>query len=421
MREYFDPEWTEYLFGTLFTAAWQAAILVLVTSAASQCARRAASRCTIWTACIVGLAVVPVVSLLLPHCYLFYQSSAEPLHFPTHIPRPACPPDPASDIWTLADGSRTAFVCRTLLYAWMIGAALAFGRLLWSWVSMTRLLRRVRPCRDQRVHRIMRRLSNLAVDVTVLELDGLVGAICWQIHGAKIILPTDTTLLAEHELEMMIRHELAHLRRSDPGMLFLQRLVEVAYWYHPLVWWATLKIAKYREFACDDLVVNSGHEPTEYAKCLGQLAMRYYALLPQAPAGLGIVWSQHVVLLRVKRLLAWAKLARDPSRAQRTCIVLAGAALMCFVSLVRIDCSAIGAGGRVGWTPWPTWSSGAVDALGIQLRDFPLDAHRYDASQARESCQLMTAPAATQTRPRAHCEQRPRRANMGRPNVRADR
>ena len=70
----------------------------------------------------------------------------------------------------------------------------------------------------------------------------------------------------------MIQHELAHVRRSDPGLLFLQRLVEVFYWFHPLVWWVALQTARYREFVCDDLVVAAGHRRKDYAQCFGKLA-----------------------------------------------------------------------------------------------------------------------------------------------------
>jgi beta-lactamase regulating signal transducer with metallopeptidase domain len=385
MREYFNPDWTEYSFGILVTATAQATGLVLLASLASVCLRRAATRSALWTATIVGLAVMPVLSLVLPHCFLGYRSDAEPLHFPSVIARDLPGGFGASRLWTLADGTWAGRACQALLGVWAAGAAVALVRLLWGWVRVVSLLHLARPCRDARVKQIVVKVLAGHDNVAVLEIHGLVGALCWQIHRPKIILPADTRRLTDAELEMMIRHEWAHVRRNDPSALFVQRLVEIFYWYHPLVWLATFQVSKYREFACDDAVIREGFAAFDYAECLGRLAFWNYAPLPLAPAGLGMLWNQHVVLLRVKRLILGEYTFRETSRGRRTAYYSAAALIILACTVFRVDCAALSFRGTARWTAWPQWSAAALDTIHIEVRDFPLDAHRYDPSGTEKS------------------------------------
>jgi beta-lactamase regulating signal transducer with metallopeptidase domain len=384
MREYFNPTWTEYSFGVLMTATVQAAVLVTMAALASLCLRRAAMRSVLWAATIVGLAVMPVLSLVLPHCYLGYGSAAEPLHFPSVVARGEIGGFGASRVGALSDGNGASRACQALLLVWAAGAAIALARMLLGWLRVVRLLHFARPCRDCRVRGIVDRLIHGRGDVAILELQGLAGAVCWQIHRPKIILSADTQRLSDADLEMMIRHEWAHLRRNDPGALFLQRLVEIFYWYHPLVWFATIQVSKYREFACDDAVVRAGFRAIDYAECLGRLAFWNYSPLPLAPAGLGMLWNQHVVLRRVKRLVRGEYAIREPSSSRRVACSAAAALIIVFCSLVRVNCEALSFRGTARWTAWPRWSAAALDTVGITVRDFPLDAHRYDPSKTKE-------------------------------------
>jgi bla regulator protein BlaR1 len=378
MREYFNPSWMEYLFGVLFGATWQAAVFIGILLPASFCIRRAAARCAMWTACVVGLSLLPVVSLCFPHCYIGYTGNAEPLHFPTLIARSVTTDSAAARVWTLADDTWLSHVCQVLVVVWAAGAAVSLMRLVWSWVRVAGLLHMARPCQDARVTSILSRVVPQSSDVQVLQMHGLVGAICWQIHRPKIILPEELSRLTDAELEMMIRHEWTHLRRSDPGTLFVQRLVEVFYWFHPLVWLATMQLSKYREFVCDDAVVTSGFAPADYARCLGQLAVWYYAPMPLAPAGLGLLWNQHLVLLRVKRLLRPEQPRGELCGSHRLTLHLGSAVALCICGVTRVDWNEAAVTTRTRWTAWPRWTAGALDTIGVQVRDFPLDAHRYD-------------------------------------------
>ncbi|MCA1624106.1 MAG: polysaccharide deacetylase family protein, partial [Acidobacteria bacterium] len=77
--------------------------------------------------------------------------------------------------------------------------------------------------------------------------------------------------LAPYELEAILRHELAHVRRHDYLVNLLQSLIETVFFYHPAAWWISVVIRREREFACDDFVIQSGKDKFIYARALTNL------------------------------------------------------------------------------------------------------------------------------------------------------
>ncbi len=70
------------------------------------------------------------------------------------------------------------------------------------------------------------------------------------------------------QIESILAHELAHLRRFDPWIVALQRSLETILFFHPAIWWASRQMDQAREEACDDIVLTSGIDPAEYATAL---------------------------------------------------------------------------------------------------------------------------------------------------------
>lgn len=70
------------------------------------------------------------------------------------------------------------------------------------------------------------------------------------------------------QVEAILVHELAHLRRSDWLAQLAQALVETLFYYHPGVWWLAKVMRIEREYACDDWVVRLTGSPVQYAKTL---------------------------------------------------------------------------------------------------------------------------------------------------------
>src|SRR5271169_181094 len=87
-----------------------------------------------------------------------------------------------------------------------------------------------------------------------------------------IVLP-DWALreLAPKDLNAILLHEFAHLRRWDDWTNLIQKIVRALFFFHPAVWWIENRLAVEREMACDDAVLAQTANPHGYASCLVSL------------------------------------------------------------------------------------------------------------------------------------------------------
>jgi hypothetical protein len=85
-----------------------------------------------------------------------------------------------------------------------------------------------------------------------------------------VVIPE--TMLREKtlpQIEPIVAHELVHVRRGDAYVGVLQMIVQVLWWFHPLVWWANREMGRRREQCCDEEVVAGlGCSSAAYARCL---------------------------------------------------------------------------------------------------------------------------------------------------------
>ena len=78
--------------------------------------------------------------------------------------------------------------------------------------------------------------------------------------------------LSAAELNTVVLHELAHLRRWDDWTNLAQKVLRAIFFFHPAVWWVENRLSLEREMACDDLVLAHTANPRAYAECLMTLA-----------------------------------------------------------------------------------------------------------------------------------------------------
>ncbi len=95
--------------------------------------------------------------------------------------------------------------------------------------------------------------------------------------------------LSTQELEQILLHEAAHLRRWDDWTNLAQKILKALLFFHPAVWWIESKVSLEREMACDDAVLVQTSSPRAYAECLARLAeknfIRRSLALAQAAVG----------------------------------------------------------------------------------------------------------------------------------------
>jgi beta-lactamase regulating signal transducer with metallopeptidase domain len=114
-----------------------------------------------------------------------------------------------------------------------------------------------------------------------------------------ILLPVSAfTNLAPPQIEAILAHELAHVRRHDYAVNVAQTVVETLLFYHPGVWWVSARVREEREHCCDDVAVAVSGDAREYAAALVELeSRRVHHTLALAATGAPL-------RARVRRLLA---------------------------------------------------------------------------------------------------------------------
>jgi len=139
--------------------------------------------------------------------------------------------------------------------------------------------------------------------------------------------------LPPKQVEALLLHELAHVRRHDVLVGRMQALVETLLFFHPATWWISRKIRQTREACCDDLAVDAGAERTVYARALAALAERMLI----TPRALGVVAADGAsVLARVRRVLSPSS---TPDRPVRRLSVAAALLLVLAVPLGVAACA----------------------------------------------------------------------------------
>ena len=104
--------------------------------------------------------------------------------------------------------------------------------------------------------------------VRVRRSDGVTAPIMWGLFRPTILLPSDADNWQEDRLRAVLLHELAHIQRNDWESKLIAQMMCVVYWFNPFVWIAARRMQVEAERACDDYVLTTGYQSTDYAQHL---------------------------------------------------------------------------------------------------------------------------------------------------------
>ncbi len=207
------------------------------------------TRFAVWFSALIGIAALP----MLGH---FGSSEARmPLHSQIILP--------AS--WALY-----------IFFAWLI---IATAKLVRIGVGFFRLRTLRKSCQP-----IDRAILDPLPAKTLEELDSVRGVTVCLSDNLRIptaigfikplvVIPSWTMReLSAVELNAILLHELAHLRRWDDWTNLAEKVLGALLFFHPAVWWLERKLALEREMACDDVVLSRSSNPRAYAECLVSVA-----------------------------------------------------------------------------------------------------------------------------------------------------
>lgn len=321
----------------------------------------------LWLACCSLLLALVAAGVLLPHLRLVHAASA--LDAPLQA-------DLAVYETRLGSG---------LFVVWCTGALLAGAIPLLQSVRVRLFLRRCEPLDEHRRRDLLSAAEQGGLEtVRVLTSPDLATPFCAQFHRPCIVLPAHLLKFEPAELRRILRHELEHLATGHPLHLFLQRVVETLFWFHPMVWWATQQFALCREFVCDSAAVSSRSDIVAYLKTLLRVIEGCAGRDPASPLAFGRGRSS--VARRAERLVARAAAGSSGRDRRRPAGTLTAGLLMAslLVSCLWLPVDVFGSP-RSRLSPWPAWSTGVLHGMGVRVRDYEVYHPGVRLHELRES------------------------------------
>ena len=168
-----------------------------------------------------------------------------------------------------------ASIAEWLVTVYLIGVGMLLMRLFIGLWRTHRWRNQMRPLREPCLLKIVAtQAKQLALnDVPVVGIsDRIIVPMVIGILRPVILLPiTFSTGLSTEQIELILRHELAHIRRLDPMVNLIQRVIEALLFFHPVTWWISHLIRVERENCCDEIAM-AGTRNLQYASALLQMA-----------------------------------------------------------------------------------------------------------------------------------------------------
>jgi RND family efflux transporter MFP subunit len=221
---------------------------------------------------------------------LFVHENASDVGASSHVPAASAAP---GGIAVDAEAPRfnQAPWISLLAAAWLGGVALLSIRLVLGGRHVSRLRRQASQTAAKELQAAMARLAEhfhitwpvRLVETARVEVPTVIG---W-IKPAILLPATAISGLSVEQLEALLAHELAHIRRHDYLVNLVQTAIETLLFYHPAVWWVSGCIRQEREHCCDDMAVTACGNRLAYARSLMTLEELRLTLHPWALAAGG--------------------------------------------------------------------------------------------------------------------------------------
>src|SRR5437660_12491808 len=300
-----SPEILRTLGWTLLHFLWQGAGLAAMFAVVAAVCRSASARYALAVSALVLMMASPVVT------FTWLRAQANPA-VQTGAEGASTWAVTSTQHAAALSGSRAPVVeSRTeqsmgmlwLVEAWFLGVLVLSLRTAGGLILIERMRRKeIKPVGQELYERCVALQRKMGLDRVIrycecrrLDAPAVLG---W--FRPVVLLPVRAlTGLAEEQIEAVIAHELAHIRRSDSFVNLFQIAAETVLFYHPAVWWVSQRIRAERENCCDDEAIAICGDVVNYARAL--TLMEEWRTAP----ALMMAANRGPLAERVMRLLGW--------------------------------------------------------------------------------------------------------------------
>ena len=210
---------------------------------------------------------------------------------------------------------------------WCFGAGLGLIPVVLGHLRLTRLGREGVPLETPDWNLLLQQACNtmgLRRRVRLWQSADNLMPLTWGSWRPVVLLPAEAAQWPAQRRRVVLLHELAHVKRWDCLTQTIAWIVRALFWINPLVWLATRRMCLEREQACDDLVLNGGCKPSDYASQLVEIAQTYRHI-PQVAA---------IAMARSSQIKGRIAAIVDASRARRARPLTAIAILVCMGAFI---------------------------------------------------------------------------------------
>jgi beta-lactamase regulating signal transducer with metallopeptidase domain len=190
-----------------------------------------------------------------------------------------------------------------LPWIWLVGSSLMLIYFSCGLMGVDRLRRECDALDQEELGGLLRRLCRemrVSRRVAIGMSDRIAAPLVVGVLRPMILLPMSVvSSLSVDQLEFVLLHELAHVRRHDNFVNLLQRFVEAIAFFHPAAWRISAWVRLERELCCDAAVLRRRANPNGYAETLASLAMPGLSA-PYAVASL----ANHQLVSRVRHIMS---------------------------------------------------------------------------------------------------------------------
>ncbi|KYG76374.1 beta-lactamase regulating signal transducer with metallopeptidase domain [Roseivirga ehrenbergii] len=315
MKALINPQWAEALGLTLFDSLWQGA-LVLIASFVVLLFMKKASPAKRYAVVLVAILILPLLSIttFLGHLDNGVTTSTfnSPLDFENtsvfslEFNEASSPVKQVATSPTLMAKWKawTSQNANLALVVWLMGAFLFTVRMLGGFYFLNRLKSRANLITDSVWLEKMSELCNslkIKGKVLLKQSERVSSPLVMGVIKPVIIFPMGLIqALPTDEIEAILVHELAHIKRKDFLINIVINLLQVVYFFHPAFWWLKIQLDAEREFHCDDIALNQLGKKLTLIKALTNASeFQGHKFQP----ALAFAGKKNQLLSRVKRIV----------------------------------------------------------------------------------------------------------------------
>jgi ankyrin repeat protein/beta-lactamase regulating signal transducer with metallopeptidase domain len=289
------PDWMDQLGWVLIHFLWQGALIGCVASILAALLRRSSAQirylvlCGALLACglapcltWIGLSENVPVHIGQPASLKIESAgpTATTASFvkPAPIEAPAALPTEAlvHSNWSLQSFSRAIDTALPYLVVfWCLGVIILSLRLVFGWIQLRAICRSGIPVLDKGwVDRLAVLSAQMGIRRAILLLESArveVPTVMGWLKPVLLVPAAFFTSLPPNQIEAILAHELAHIRRHDYLVNLVQIVIETLLFYHPAVWWISRALRQERENCCDDIALQIVGDKITYATALATL------------------------------------------------------------------------------------------------------------------------------------------------------